>query len=252
MEIIKIRTLWPEKKGFNLERENIGDEYIFIHFHTPVRILTDNGYVTTSRNSFIIQDKFSHQKFDSAECDLIHDWMHIKGNLDDIIKKAELRYNTIYEIADGKSLTNHWRDIELETIQKKPFYDIVIDKKLELLFLTAGRISKSSHTNADSRLYKKLLETRSTIHKNYYKDWTVEKMASLLPISPSRFYDLYKEFFGISPKKDLQTVRIEHAINLLKNNISVKECAEQIGYKNEYYFIRKFKEITGQTPGHYK
>ena len=68
----------------------------------------------------------------------------------------------------------------------------------------------------------------------------------------AQFYDLYKEFFGISPKKDLQTVRIEHAINLLKSNISVKECAEQIGYKNEYYFIRKFKEITGQTPGHYK
>ena len=28
---------------------------------------------------------------------------------------------------------------------------------------------------------------------------------------------VYKEFFGISPKKDLQTVRIEHAINLLKS-----------------------------------
>lgn len=251
MEIIKIRTLWPEKKGFNLERKSIGDEYIFIHFHTPVRILTDNGYVTTSRNSFIIQDKFSHQKFDSMERDLIHDWMHIKGNLNDVMQKSGLSYNTVYEITDGNFLTKLFREIELEAIQKKALSDMIIDNKLECALLLSGRnanFENSPHT----KIHKKLLEARSVIHKFYYDDWSVERMASLLPISPSRFYDLYKEFFGISPKKDLQTVRIEHAINLLKNNISVKECAEQIGYKNEYYFIRKFKEITGQTPGHYK
>lgn len=63
---------------------------------------------------------------------------------------------------------------------------------------------------------------------------------------------LYRQIFGISPKKDLQNVRIEHAKLLLsKGDCTVKEIAEMIGYDTEYYFIRKFKEITGKTPGHY-
>ncbi|MBQ2966564.1 MAG: helix-turn-helix transcriptional regulator [Clostridia bacterium] len=38
----------------------------------------------------------------------------------------------------------------------------------------------------------------------------------------------------------------------VKFKLPVKEIAGQIGYENEYYFIRKFKEQTGMTPGQYK
>ena len=30
MKILRIKALWREKKGFNLDRENIGNQYIFV------------------------------------------------------------------------------------------------------------------------------------------------------------------------------------------------------------------------------
>ncbi|MBE7012127.1 MAG: helix-turn-helix transcriptional regulator [Ruminococcaceae bacterium] len=77
-------------------------------------------------------------------------------------------------------------------------------------------------------------------------------MAKFAHLSPSRFCQLYTNFFNISPKKDLQNIRIEHAKTLLSTgNYSVKEIAEMIGYDTEYYFIRKFKKTIGVTPGFY-
>ena len=36
MKFFLIETLWHEKKGFVLHRDSIGEQYIFIHFLTPV------------------------------------------------------------------------------------------------------------------------------------------------------------------------------------------------------------------------
>ena len=89
--------------------------------------------------------------------------------------------------------------------------------------------------------------------EKYQEKWTVERMAKKAYMSTPYFYILYKSRFGISPKRDLQQVRIEQAKNLLlQKKLSVKEIAVAVGYENEYYFIRKFKEQTGITPGKYK
>ena len=68
-----------------------------------------------------------------------------------------------------------------------------------------------------------------------------------------QFYKIYKEIFGISPKKYLQEIRIEHAKTLLmQNKYMIREIAEMTGYKNQYHFIRQFKEYTGITPGKFE
>lgn len=254
MNVTQIHALWPEKKGFLVERETTNDEYIFLCYHSPIKILTNDGEVETSGPSFIINNKHSHQKFTVINEDLVHDWMHFTGNIDPVMEATNLSYNTVYEISDYDFVTKIIREIELEKLRNEMFSTAIIDNKIELLFLLLGRTVHSvEETPIDSVLSKKLLQVRSKIHRTYHSDWTVESMAKLVPLSPSRFYNLYKCFFGISPKKDLQNIRMEHATNLLSNkDFSVKEIAEKIGYKNEYYFIRRFKEYTGKTPGQYR
>ena len=34
MKITSIKTLWPENMDFKMVRENTGNQYIFLHFHT--------------------------------------------------------------------------------------------------------------------------------------------------------------------------------------------------------------------------
>ena len=77
-------------------------------------------------------------------------------------------------------------------------------------------------------------------------------MASRVNLSSSKFYEIYKDIFGVTPQKDLQDARIEHAKNLLiQSGCSVSEAASAVGYTNVYHFIRQFKKICNVTPGTY-
>ncbi len=88
---------------------------------------------------------------------------------------------------------------------------------------------------------------------HYDTPYSVSDMATSLSLSPSRFHRLYKGYFGVSPARDVQNARVEHAkLLLLQGGISVTEAAERLGYNNIYHFIRQFKERVGMTPGEYK
>ena len=87
---------------------------------------------------------------------------------------------------------------------------------------------------------------------DYKRDWSIDEMAELVHLSASRFFTLYKNIFGVSPKEDLLKSRIQHAEMLLSQGYSVKEVATLSGFSNQYNFIRQFKKLTGQTPGKYK
>ena len=54
MKFFLVETFWPEKKGFVLHRNNIGEQYIFIHFLTPVtaRLRGEDRYKTGGMRFF--------------------------------------------------------------------------------------------------------------------------------------------------------------------------------------------------------
>jgi len=116
MEVTLVKALWPEDIGYILERKNTGNQYIFLHFHTPVQVYTNKEFVKTSGNSFMIINKFSYQKFIVSDCRMIHDWMHIEGNLNPLMQSANLFYNTIYEISTGNFITKLIQETEIELL----------------------------------------------------------------------------------------------------------------------------------------
>ena len=90
------------------------------------------------------------------------------------------------------------------------------------------------------------------MNREYQKQWTVPEMAENLGFSQARFCKLYKEIFKISPKRDLQLVRLEQAkVLLMQNEYMVSTVAQMCGYTNPFHFIRTFKKETGMTPGEY-
>lgn len=253
MKIETIKILWHEKQGFDLERKNIGEQYIFLYFPTPVDFYLADGTLIKTENSFIILNKYSYQKLHISHNNFVHNFMHITGNLDYIMTISNLQYNTLYEIHNGDFITSIMHDLELEIINPDEYSLSLTEFNLKKLFLLLGRsVNTSNQHLINSKNKKLLISVRMYIQQTYFDKWTIESMASFANLSPSRFCELYTKFFKISPKKDLQNIRIQHAKNfLMSGKYTVKEISEMIGYENEYYFIRKFKQITGKTPGHY-
>ena len=254
MKITKIKSLWPEKKGFFLERKDTGDQYIFLHLLTPALLSDREGISCRPAGSVICYDKHSYQYLQARDQELVHDWIHFTGEAKEMFRSYGLSFNTVYPLRNDGFVTELTQEAELELLRQKPHAQALCSLRLEELFL---RISRSVQDREDLSVP---LETkaaftsvRTKIHLNYSHPWKVEEMARLLHLSPSRFYQLYQLIFGVSPKQDLHMIRLEHAKNLLiGSRYTVQEIAEMVGYTNQYYFIRSFRSATGKTPGQYR
>lgn len=62
---------------------------------------------------------------------------------------------------------------------------------------------------------------------------------------------LIRQSTGLSVNEYIQHYRMKRAQELLAGGVSVSEAACQVGYQNEQYFRRLFKQMVGETPGQF-
>lgn len=80
----------------------------------------------------------------------------------------------------------------------------------------------------------------------------VEDIAAHVGLSRSRLYRLFMSQLRLSPVQVLTQVRIRQACVLLKRgDLSVKAVAASVGFENQLYFSRRFREIMGAAPTEY-
>lgn len=254
MKITQIKTLWPENEDFRLERLDTGEQYIFIHMLTTAALSSDNGISVCPAGSCICYEPHSYQFLAAhGKQGLVHDWAHITGDFHKIALQYGFQFNQIYQMSEGSFITEIMQAAELEVLHSRPHAeDICTMKMTELVIKMMREIENEKAEIIMPEMRSAMLEVRAKIHMDYSRGWKVDEMAKLAHMSPSRFYSLYKAVFGVTPKADLQVIRLEHAkVLLAEGRRSVREIAELVGYENEYYFIRAFKSFTGKTPGKY-
>jgi len=92
------------------------------------------------------------------------------------------------------------------------------------------------------------------IRTNYKNEITLENIAKSLNFSPDYLSRIYKKSTGQSPLKYLILLRINEAKRLLTNNLDldIKTIGELVGYSDQYYFSRIFKNQTKYYPSEYR
>lgn len=102
----------------------------------------------------------------------------------------------------------------------------------------------------DRALCDKVLEY---IRENYSDpSMNISQTAFHFHLSPASLSTLYKNETGKSLLSTINEIRIEKAIELLKQGCSVAETAERVGIPESSSFIRLFKKMVGTTPGKIK
>ena len=254
IEIKNIRTLFRENNDYHCDWKSIGDQYIFVYFHTPVLLSYDGTKEKTQSGTFILYDKCAPKKYSADGVEMVHDWMHLEGDLSELADKLSFEFNKPYVLNNGDFVTKIMQELEREFVREDKYSNTIVSAKItELLLKISRSLENQNKSSVDVKTEKMLMDIRTKMYQNCGENWNIEQMAKELHFSVSRFHSLYKAQFGVSPKQDLQQIRINYAQNLLmQENATVSQVAELIGYKNEYYFIRKFKEVIGKTPGKYK
>ncbi len=96
-----------------------------------------------------------------------------------------------------------------------------------------------------------VLHIRSAIHADL-RNASLSQVADTLNMSPSYISMVFKEKTGQNFKDYLFTTRMNHAKRLLRQEISVQEIAQRLGYEDAEHFSRRFREHFGVSPTIYR
>ena len=92
------------------------------------------------------------------------------------------------------------------------------------------------------------------LEKNY-KDPNIclYSVASKFLITESYLSFFYKEQTGVNFSYKLEKIRVEHAVDLLKDTkMHIKEIASEVGYFSDKTFRRVFRRVKGLSPSEFR
>ncbi len=101
--------------------------------------------------------------------------------------------------------------------------------------------------------YSRIADAIEYIRTNYKEQPSLDQVAEKVHLSPFHFQRLFAEWAGVSPKKFLQYISIQHAKELLnQQQPSLFDVASNIGLSSTSRLHDLFIKIEGMTPGEYK
>ncbi|MBP1992935.1 AraC family transcriptional regulator [Paenibacillus eucommiae] len=120
-----------------------------------------------------------------------------------------------------------------------------------ILGMMAQLDEQASHLQNEEKI-KMIQHTVHYMEQHYYEDLTVEHLANMVGMVRWQYSQQFKTLTGRKPTDYLMHLRIKHAKKLLCNSIEpLSKISRQIGFKDEYYFSRCFRKLTGNTPREY-
>lgn len=99
--------------------------------------------------------------------------------------------------------------------------------------------------------YERIAKAICFLQQNALNQPGLEDIAAAVGLSPFHFQRLFRRWAGISPKRFLQYLTVDHAKQLLANS-SVLETSIEVGLSSQSRLYDHFITLEAMTPGEYK
>lgn len=142
-----------------------------------------------------------------------------------------------------------------ESRAQRPARDVVLARLMEVLLIEALR--STAGMSAAPGLLRGLADARLAVairqmHENPTRAWTVAQLAKEAALSRSAFFARFTQALGVAPMEYLLAWRMALAKNLLlRNEVSVAEVAQRVGYSSASTFSVAFTRHVGLPPSRY-
>jgi len=91
------------------------------------------------------------------------------------------------------------------------------------------------------------------IAEHYHEKLTMAEVAGVVGLSEGHFSRLFKKCVGITFRNHLCQVRVEESKHLLRaTEYSLSDIAVAVGFPDQSYYCKVFKQITGITPRQFR
>jgi len=100
--------------------------------------------------------------------------------------------------------------------------------------------------------YEKIEKAIGYINQHFRHQPDLDEVAQQVYLSPFHFQRLFKEWAGVTPKKFLQYISLQHAKQMLERKYSLADTSFEAGLSGTSRLHDLFISIEGMTPGEYK
>lgn len=140
----------------------------------------------------------------------------------------------------------------------KPISSDTLLEALQGVLITMGAESeelKAYHSKENALNQEAIANLlQKYLKENYQKEISLHELGDRFGFTPEYLGKIFKKHTGETLSKYLTKLRMNEAKRLLLNNpeMSIQKIGELVGYKDDFYFSRAFKNYTGIQPSKFR
>ena len=129
---------------------------------------------------------------------------------------------------------------------QRPLYQIKICSSILSL---VAEIMNRDRCKEQAGYYERIItKAKYLMESNIYDTINLQCIYEQLGVSSTRLNEIFKIYTSMTPYNYFIQLKMHKAQSLLEEGFSVKETSSKIGFEDQYYFSRLFKNKTGISP----
>ncbi|MHA7580256.1 helix-turn-helix domain-containing protein [Paenibacillus vandeheii] len=249
-ELITINTHWQWS-----QTELPHHTFVYMHKFTGKLVANDIETLVARKSAFLCTPGTSLELFSDADHEIELYIIHF--DLFRVAEKTEER--RIYERELGSPVTG-WiqgpyygiqriaAQLTTEASQNSLKVQLLLTDLLHMLWPQEGQ----SDAEGQDEPEQWLRSTLQYMRENYMNEIKLEKLAELAGMHPSYYSQLFKSRMQKNPIEYITHLRMNRAKELLMTSeLRIRDVARQVGYRDEFYFSRRFRNHAGYAPTSY-
>jgi AraC-like DNA-binding protein len=227
------------------------NEVYIIEKHTLLHVLSGNGGVQVDFNNY----------FDWQNKGIfLEKGQYIKFLSDDfVVRKIEFSDDSKFYNKEVRVLFKHlislgYIDLE-ECSECKAFLSdsVLAENSKNIIDVSSKQWYWQNPFNANMEEYQIIFDAKEIIDEEYMNNMTSRDLVGLINGRGYNAHALIKDKIGLSAKNLLSAKKlIEGKKEIAFTDKSIQEISYELGYRDDAYFNRVFKNTTGQTPAQFR
>lgn len=220
------------------------DYYLAFVTNGELSIVIDGKACTATKGDFVLFPPKYHYQY-AGNPPTYYLSIHFTGSYADRLLK-ECGFNKLPCIINSEfsiEMQNKWKKLIDTFLLNEPLAIQVCASILQEIILDIAKIE------LDKANASPLKASLKHIHSFYTSNIDIPYLAIIENLSYSRYVTKFKKQTGKSPNEYIIDLRLQLAKSLLENTImSIKQISERVGYTDQYFFSRLFKNHVGLSP----
>ena len=246
----------PEEYLFSWEKGRVLEEFQMVYLSRGQGVFECEGKkpITVKQGDMILlRPGIWHRYKPDPEVGWAESWVGFQGEYAlRLMEKFFPLQSVALHLGNDEELLRKMQYV-IELMQEAPlgFRQMMAGEVVALLARVRSLTMRSDKMLSSSE--EKMDKARYYLLAHATEDIDLEALATELGLSYSRFRSLFRKQTGRSPRQYQLDIRMNRAMNLLKESQrTVSEISEILGFSAVYYFSRLFKQRVGKSPGEYR